>query len=247
MSAWRRWGPPLGLALAVIALWQVLHWIAGRAAVASPWETALHTWNLLHNPRLAGHAIETARAFALAAAIAVLAGVALGLALGAHRLTGDVAEPILMSLYSLPKVTLYPIMLLIFGLGISAKVAFGALHGILPVMIFSMNAIRNLDRILIKSARAMALGPRATAVHVLLPAALPQIFTGVRLGVSLALLGTMIGELFASQRGLGFMLLAAIERHDVHTIGAVIVLLTGFALALSAGLMAIERRLHRSP
>ena len=64
--------------------------------------------------------------------------------LGAHRLSGEVAEPILVALYSIPKITLYPVILLLFGLGISAKIAFGVIHGIIPVAIFTMNAVRNI-------------------------------------------------------------------------------------------------------
>ena len=64
----------------------------------------------------------------------------LGLALGAHRLSGEVAAPILVALYSIPKITLYPVILLLFGLGISAKIAFGVIHGIIPVIMFTMNA-----------------------------------------------------------------------------------------------------------
>ena len=67
-----------------------------------------------------------------------------GLALGAHRLSGEVAEPILVALYSIPKITLYPVILLLFGLGISAKIAFGVIHGIIPVILFTMNAVRNI-------------------------------------------------------------------------------------------------------
>jgi ABC-type nitrate/sulfonate/bicarbonate transport system permease component len=66
----------------------------------------------------------------------------------------------LVALYSIPKITLYPLILLLFGLAISAKIAFGALHGIIPVIIFSMNAVRNLRPVLLRSARAIRLTPR---------------------------------------------------------------------------------------
>ena len=77
--------------------------------------------------------------------------------LGAHRLSGEVTEPILTALYSIPKITLYPVILLLFGLGISAKIAFGVIHGIIPVILFTMNAVRNIR------ARLSALGARDAA------------------------------------------------------------------------------------
>ena len=81
------------------------------------------------------HAWETGRAFGTALVIALVGGLVIGLMLGAHRLSGDVAEPILVALYSIPKITLYPVILLLFGLGISAKIAFGVIHGIIPVAV----------------------------------------------------------------------------------------------------------------
>ena len=165
--------------------------------------------------------------------------------LGGHRLSGEVAEPILVGLYSLPKITLYPVILLLFGLGMSAKVAFGALHGIIPVVLFTMNAVRNVNRTYLRAGRAMRLTPAQMGWHILIPATLPEIFTGLRIGFSLTLLGTMLGELFASQRGLGFLLMTAIDLNDVQTILSIAVLISIFAVGANSILLAIDRRLHR--
>ena len=73
-----------------------------------------------------------------------LGGILLGIALGVGRLAGNVAEPILVTLYSIAKGVLYPLVLLCFGLGISAKIAFGVMHGLIPITLFSMNAIRQM-------------------------------------------------------------------------------------------------------
>ena len=86
-------------------------------------------------------------------------GLLIGFALGLHRLSGDAMEPMLVSLYSIPKITLYPIILLAFGLGISAKIAFGAIHGIIPIALFTLNAVRNIKPILIKTGRVFKLNP----------------------------------------------------------------------------------------
>src|SRR5690606_25598210 len=137
-----------------------------------------------------------------------------------HRLTGDVVEPIFVALYSIPKVTLYPVLLLTFGLGIQAKIAFGALHGIIPIVIFTLNAVRQVNRTWLRTGRAMSLTPLQTVRHIIIPATVPEIFSGLRVGIALTLLGTMLGELFASQRGLGFLLMTAIDVHDTKTIMA---------------------------
>jgi NitT/TauT family transport system permease protein len=142
---------------------------------------------------------------------------------------------------ALPATALDPVILLLFGLGISAKVAFGALHGITPVIMFSMNAVRNIRPVYLRSARAMRLAPLQTGLHVMVPATLPEIVFGFRLGFALTLLGTLIGEMFASQRGIGYMLLKAMESNEPTTITALALLLT----CASWILLAIDNRLHR--
>ena len=129
--------------------------------------------------------------------------------------------------------------------GLSQQVAFGALHGLFPVALFTIGALKNTNPVLIKTARVLRLAPLATARTVLLPAALPEIVTGLRIGFSATLLGTLIGELFASDQGLGFMLIRAMEAHKVLDIMALTLLLFAFAAAVNMLLLAVERRMHR--
>jgi len=234
------------LLLCLLAGWQALYAIVGDVAVTPPWATVVNAGRLLRSPAFWPHAEATAAAFAVSLAIASVGGVAAGLGLGFHRFSGLVAEPILTSLYTLPKVTLYPLVLLVFGLGISAKIAFGVMHGIIPVMLITLNAVRNIDPVHLKTARALDLTALQTAAQVLAPAVAPEIFTGLRVGFSLTLLGVIIGEMFASQRSLGFMLMNGINVHDVPTMMAVILLIVAFAVTASSLLLAADRRLHPS-
>jgi NitT/TauT family transport system permease protein len=245
VSAARTLRGPLVLVITLLIIWQLLHQWAGDTALTAPLPTLQHLWQMIGQQRFLPHLAETGLAFLQALAISWLGGVGFGLLLGGHRLSGEVAEPILVGIYSLPKITLYPVILLLFGLGMSAKVAFGALHGIIPVTLFTMNAVRNVNRTWLRAGRSLRLTPLQMAGHILVPATLPEIFTGLRIGFSLTLLGTMLGELFASQRGLGFLLMTAIDLNDVRTILALAVLISLFAVAANAVLLAIDKRLHR--
>jgi NitT/TauT family transport system permease protein len=241
----KRAGDSLLLILGILAAWQVLYWLAGDIALISPADTAVHLWKLLGTARFWGHAAETARAFGFAVAISLAGGVALGTLLGLNRTSGVVSEPILIALYSLPKVTLYPLVLLCFGLGMSAKVAFGAMHGLIPVTIFTMKAIMQIKPVLWRTANAMRLSARQTALTIALPAVLPEVIAGARLGFSLTLLGVLIGEMFASQRGLGFMIMSAMGLGDIATIMAVAVFLSVFAIAANTLLLWLDRAIPR--
>src|SRR5262245_39399270 len=110
---------------------------------------------------------------------------------------------------------------------------------------FSMNAVRNMRPVYLRSARAMHLTPLQTGWHVMVPATLPQIVSGIRLGLALTLLGTLIGEMFASQRGLGYMLLRAMESNEPTTITALALLLIVFATGASWIMLAIDNGLQR--
>jgi len=218
-------------------------WVGDRG-IASPAETANRLALLFGSPTFWSNAAATAEAFAFSVVIALVCGVTIGLVLGLFHRAGEVCDPILNALSSLPKITLYPVILLFFGLGLPARVAFGTIHAIFPMIILTMNGVRTIKPVLRKSARAMQLSLAQTLRTVFLPAALPEIFTGLRLGIALALLGTLIGEMFAADRGIGFMLMQSVERQDSTTITALTVLLFALATAGGTGLLAIDERLH---
>jgi NitT/TauT family transport system permease protein len=239
------WRGPVLLVVGVIIMWQLLYMVVGDVALRSPLETVRYTASLFGRDTFWPNLAETAQAFAIALVIAIVMGLALGFALGFHRLTGDVLEPVLVGFYAVPKLTLYPIILLSFGLGMPAKVAFGVIHGFVPIALFTIGAVQNIKPVLIKTGRVFKLSWREMVMHILFPAALPEIFTGLRIGFALTLIGTLLGEMFASQRGLGYMLMNAIGLHNVDIIMAVTFLITVFAAAVSGILIAIDRRLHR--
>jgi NitT/TauT family transport system permease protein len=228
----------------LLAAWELLFRIVGDAGLASPGTTLLTVAKLLVDGSFWNNAAATGYAVLLAVAISLIGGLALGLWFGLSRFAGDVVDPMLNALSSLPKITLYPVILLLFGLGMAAKVAFGTIHAIFPVIILTMNGVRNISPVIRKAARAMRLTPWQTVRTVLLPAALPEIFSGLRIGIALALLGTLIGELFASDRGIGFMLMQSVEHQDVPTIMALTVMLFGVAVIGGIGLLRVDKRLH---
>ena len=214
----KQFGRTTLLVLALLAIWQALYLTVGETALASPLITAAKLAQLFRTPSFWGHVAETGHAFTYALMLSLLGGIGLGVLLGVNRTSGTVAEPILIALYSVPKVTLYPLVLLCFGLGVSAKVTFGVMHGLIPITIFTMNAIRQMKPVYLRTSKVLRLTPVQTAATIVLPAILPEVMSGTRLGFSLTLLGVLIGEMFASRRGLGFLITNAIGLGDIATI-----------------------------
>jgi len=232
--------------LAVILLaWQALHQAVGATALPAPLPTLAYLAKFLPTARFAANAWATLVSFFYALILSYALGLTIGVWMGMHGLAGAVGEPILISLYTLPKVTLYPVVLLIFGLSISGRVTFGAMHGVLPVALLTMNAIRNIPPVYLKSARALQLSKWQTIFAVLLPATLPEVVSGLRIGFSLTLLGVLLAEMFAAKQGLGFLIINAMQLLQGEEMMTVAVVLFVFAVLANALLLAIDHRLHR--
>ena len=229
----------------LLMLWQATFLRAGADAIASPASTLAWLARHLRDPDFWVHVWATGSAYLLALAIAVGGGLAIGLLTGLSATAAETAEPLLLAANSAPKIALYPVVLLLFGIGMPAKVAFGAIHGIIPVAIFTMNACRALPPVLRKTAAVMRLPLHDWIASILLPSALPDIVIGLRLGVSLTLIGTILGEMFGSQSGLGYLLMTAIGLQNTQAIMGVTVLLIAFAATVSTALLTWERRLRR--
>ncbi|MDE1932583.1 ABC transporter permease [Bradyrhizobium sp.] len=231
--------------LLMLALWQAIgSWTRG-VAISPPLQTLVYLGGLLGTSMFWDDAAATLEAFLLAFVLSALIGLVLGLLLGIRRFAGEVAEPILAGFYTIPKVTLYPVVLLLFGLGMSAKVAFGVMHGLVPMTLFTLGAVRNLPPVLVRTARVLRLSPGRTMRWVLVPACLPDFVNGLRISFSLSLLGVLIGEMFSSQRGLGFLLVNGMAQNNVPLSTAVVTVIVMIAIAANALMLRVGRRFAR--
>ena len=237
----------LALLAALVLFWEALFLVFGPRVLTPPWATAVKAWTMLNVADYRPDIAESIRAFVIALLIACGLGTIGGVLIGAWRACAEILEPLLVDLNTIPKVALYPVVLLTFGLGIWSKVVFGALHGVIPVMISSIAAVRTVNPLYVRCGQTMRLTRRQMLRSIWVPACIPEIFSGLRLGFSLTLLGTIFGEFFASQKGFGFLLMNAIDLRDIPTIMALILILVVFAVLANSALLAIDRRLHRRP
>lgn len=135
--------------------------------------------------------------------LAVIFGVILGVIIGARLSSYRSFFPIVMFLYAIPQVTVLPLFVLYFGPGPASKIAFGFSHGIFPVIITVVGALRGLDPLLLRAAHSMGASRTQIFRRITLPFIVPALFTGMRLGMTATLLGVLIGELYVSSGGIG--------------------------------------------
>lgn len=233
------------LPLVLLAIWQVVGMLAGDFYVATPVQAVDAVADGVSGGWFFDSLGATLAATALGFAIAAVAGLWIGVTLGLVRFWGQVFEPITLSVYSIPKVTLFPIFLTIFGFGLYSKIAFGMFHGIFPIIIIAMNATREVSPVHLKVARSLRLSKTATFRQVIFPAIFPSLLTGLRLGFSLTLLGVVLGEMFASRAGFGYELVEAITLHDMPRMYGIIFVLVIIAFVVNALFLRWEHRAGR--
>ena len=151
-------------------------------------------------PRLADTLLKTLIGYGGAVAL----GVTAGLLIGSRPLLHQIAMPYVVALYGVPKILVLPWIALILGIGLPTAVLSAGLFAFFPIMVMVAAGTRDVDPTLITVARSMGATPGAIARKVLLPAVLPSVLGGLRIGMIFALLGVLLAEMFAGNRGMGF-------------------------------------------
>lgn len=156
--------------------------------------------------------------------LALVVGATVGILIGRIRTVRYLLRPLVQFLFPTPKVAIYPAMLIIFGLGSASKIAFGFAEALFPILIASAAAASQIDGRLLWSAEGLGLSQSAVLPRVVLPAALPGILTGARIGLVGALIGVFLGEMIAGSDGLGQMM--AVAYRTLHTPDMYVVIVT---------------------
>jgi ABC-type nitrate/sulfonate/bicarbonate transport system permease component len=192
----------------VLAVWEILArtGAVSRRLMPSLVEIATATWTALGDGGLLFHAgFSLSRAF-MGYALAIVMGVLLGVAMARSRAFDAMVEPIFSFGYPVPKIALYPIFIFVFGLGALSKVMLIFLECLYPITLNTFYGMRGVDRVHVWAARNMGASERQIFWRVLLPAAAPSIFAGLRIALPIALIVVIITEMIGESRGLGYFI-----------------------------------------
>ena len=229
----------------MVALWFALAAAVGPVAVADPPSALAEVADGFTEGWLLSALLETLAATVLGFVVATAAGLWLGFTLGLSRFWGDVLEGPLLWLYSIPKVTLFPLFLLFLGLGLSSTVLFGAFHGVFPLTLFLMAAIRGIPPVFLQVGRVYRLNRRQVFTRIVVPETLPAMVMGIRYCFSLTFLGVILAEMFAARAGAGYELMQAISLNNVVRTFAVALTLVVVALLVNVGLLMVQSAVNR--
>lgn len=165
-------------------------------------------------------------------AIGGVTGVIAGLVIGANRFLAKAFEPYLYYLGPTPKIIFFPVMIMWFGVGAGSKVAMGTVSCFFPIALNVAAGMRQIDKVLIRVGHSFRANPWQMTLKIYLPAMRHPIINGVRLGLGVALIGTLLAETKISNRGIGFLVIQAYANFDMPRMYAILIVL--FVLAIGA-------------
>jgi NitT/TauT family transport system permease protein len=230
--------PPLLACAGLLAVWEV----AARAFDISglpPAHEALRALpSILGDREALLNIAHSIRRMAVGFVLALAFAVPVGLAMGRSRVAAAFFNPLLMTIYPVPKAALMPIIMLWLGIGDASKTVVIFLGVSLPVIYHSYQGARAVEEKMLWSAAAMGMLPWRRLVHVVLPASLPEIFVGVRTGLVLALITMVTSEMIARQAGIGNILFNSLDMALYDAVYATIIVIGILGIVLD---VAVER------
>jgi ABC-type nitrate/sulfonate/bicarbonate transport system permease component len=233
--------------VALLLVWEIGARIAGNTGLVAPPSAVLYA---LVTQILPDHDVRAALLTAIyeitaAYVFAVSGGLSLGLAVGWTKFGRNSLFPIVMLFYAIPQVVLLPLFTLSFGIGAAAKIAFGCSHGVFPVIVNTIAGMRNVNPVYLQAARSMGANRADIICNVVFPHMTGSFFAGLRLAMTMTLLGVILAELYVSAGGIGFFTRQFANTFDPAPLFALIAALTMIAMTMNGMVRLAERRWNR--
>jgi ABC-type nitrate/sulfonate/bicarbonate transport system permease component len=234
-----------------VAIFLVAWEIAPRLRLVDPFFTSqpsrvlVASVEIIRSGTLVHDATVSLSEFAVGFALALLVGVPVGLMLGTFPTLRYLLDPPVMAIYATPQLALLPIFVLWLGIGMASKVAVVFIGASIPIVVNSMAGVRQVDRSLVLAARSFCASRRDVFVRVILPASLPSVMIGIRLGLSRAVLGVVVAEMYVSQEGVGNQIMRYGSAFRVEHLLFYVLLVSAFGLGATTMARKLEERMAR--
>ena len=236
----------LGVVVLLLIAWEIAaRWFIDPLFISPPSRVLLSLGAVWQTNGVPAALRLTLFELAVAFAIAVVIGLTVGLAVGLRPFARRSLMPIILLLYGLPQITILPLFILYFGIGPASKIAFGVTHGMFPITIAIVAGVQNLKPILLVSARSMGASRWQILRWVIFPHMIPSFFAGMRLGMSGALLGVLLAELYVSTAGIGHFTTMFTENFDPTKLFGLVAMLATMAIMLNEIVRRAETRFSR--
>jgi NitT/TauT family transport system permease protein len=215
-----------------LLIWEILArlLLENELLIPPPSSVLRSFWRLAVSGQLNKHFAATLLEFTYGFATATIVGIVVGYLMGMHRWFDEVMDPWIATLYSIPIITVVPLIIIWFGIGMVSKVIVVFKITAVAIILNTAAGIKNLDPMWLELAKSLRLSRWETTYKIRFPGALPYIITGMRLGVGRALLGVVVAELMAANAGLGYLLRDSSETWDSPKLFVTVTLLAVIGL-----------------
>jgi len=230
---------------AFLVVWHVASIPAGKLLLPSPLDIVPAFIDEVRSGQLVTATLSSLQVFAVGYLLAIVTGVAFGVLMGGMPRLGETLEIYVNALNATPRVALIPFIILWFGLGTNAKIVVVWFQAVMPILINTYAGVQNTDPDLLEAARSFGARRGQLFRHIMLPAALPYIVTGLRLGAAMAMVGTVIAELQTALTGLGYLMAQFSGTFQTAKYFAPVLVLAAMGMLVSQLLKVVERRLAR--
>ncbi|MFJ8203222.1 ABC transporter permease [Micromonospora chalcea] len=230
--------------LALAAIWETVPraGLVDRVFLPPLSEVVAAWWELLRTGQLADHVGASLTRSLTGLALAVVTAIPLGLLIGWYRPLADLLSPLLEVFRNTAALALLPVFVLILGLGETSKIALVVYACSWPILLNTVAGVKGVDPLLIRSARSMGLNHLRLFQKVILPAAVPTVFTGVRLAGAYSILVLVAAEMVGAKAGLGYLVNYAQYNFAIPDMYAGIITISAIGLVVNQLLVAGERR-----
>jgi NitT/TauT family transport system permease protein len=226
------------------ALWEALPRIGlVDAAFLPPFTQVLQTgWNLIANGQFFVHLQASLVRSFTGFFVALITAIPLGFAIGWYKGFSDYLNPLLELLRNTSALAVLPVFMLFLGIGEASKIALIIFACVWPILLNTISGVRNVDPLLIKSARTLDLSDAKLFRKVILPAAVPTIFVGIRMAGTSCILVLIAAEMIGAKAGLGYLIIYSQYNFQISEMFLGIISITAFGFAFNYFLLAIEKR-----
>ncbi len=237
--------PPLVTLALILGAWHLATGPGGLPSylLPGPMQVGRALWGGFADGSFWPHIGFTLSATLIGYAIGSVGAVLTGICVAESRLFERFVYPYIVAIQAAPKVALAPLILVWFGFGLASKIVLVALICFFPLLVNTIIGIRSADAELIEMARSFSRSPVFIFLHVKLPAAAPAILAGLQIGIGLALIGAVVGEFVASDRGVGYLIGSATVNMNVSVMFAGVIILSAIGMAGSSIVQALQRRI----
>jgi len=234
--------PALWLAVAGLLAWEAIVPLTGLSVFVLPRPSQILARMMSEYRLLTLHAAVTAAEVVAGFLLAAAVGIPTAFAIFYSRVFERALYPLLVALQTIPKVALAPLLILWLGYDWKPKIFLGFVIAFFPIVIATVVGLQALDRSMVHLVRSMGASEWQTFVKLRLPAALPNIFGGLKVGIALAVIGAVIGEYVAAERGLGYLQLSANAKFDTVLNFAALVTISLLGVVLFWAIGLVEER-----